>query len=40
MLNNIDDEIEQDFEENMFCDNTGYCKGTSCSNYLNCHKEE
>lgn len=27
------EEIRKGFEENMFCDNYGYCCGTSCRNY-------
>ena len=33
---------EEDYEEdaagNMFCDNSGYCAGTSCPQYWECHK--
>ena len=29
-------EIRKGFEENMFCDNYGYCCGTSCRNYYKC----
>ena len=31
-----EEEIQKGFAENMFCDNTGYCCGTSCKNYKNC----
>lgn len=30
------EEIRKGFEENMFCDNYGYCCGTSCRNYYKC----
>lgn len=30
------EEIRRGFEENMFCDNYGYCCGTSCKNYYKC----
>lgn len=30
------EEIEEGFAENIFCDNYGYCCGTSCKNYINC----
>ena len=30
------EEIERGFAENMFCDNYGYCCGSSCRNYINC----
>lgn len=32
----FEQEIEQGFRENNFCDNTGYCCGTSCKNYYKC----
>jgi hypothetical protein len=25
-----------DYSCNMFCDNTGYCLGSSCSNWIKC----
>ena len=31
---NLLDEISEN--DNLFCDNTGYCKGHFCSNYNNC----
>jgi hypothetical protein len=30
------EEIEQGFADNCFCDNYGFCCGTSCKNYNNC----
>ncbi len=30
------DEIEDDYSSNMPCDNTGFCAGTSCSQYFKC----
>ena len=30
------EEIRKGFEENMFCDNYGYCCGTSCRKYYKC----
>lgn len=32
----FDKEIEEGFKENMFCDNTGFCCGSSCKNYYKC----
>lgn len=32
----FDREIEEGFRENLFCDNTGYCCGSSCKNYYLC----
>ena len=32
-FNLLDEMFEND---NLFCDNTGYCQGHSCSNYNNC----
>lgn len=32
----FEEEIEQGLMENNFCDNTGFCCGTSCKNYYNC----
>ena len=32
----FDNEIIQGFKENMFCDNTGFCCGSSCKNYYKC----
>lgn len=32
----FDKEIEEGLKENNFCDNTGYCCGTSCRNYAKC----
>lgn len=32
----FEEEIEQGFRENSFCDNTGYCMGTSCKSYCKC----
>lgn len=32
----FDKEIEQGFAENCFCDNYGFCGGSSCKNYANC----
>ncbi len=32
----FEQEIEQGFRENNFCDNTGCCCGTSCKNYYKC----
>jgi hypothetical protein len=29
-------EIEQGFADNCFCDNYGFCNGTSCKYYNNC----
>lgn len=38
-----DADYEEDYEEdamgNMFCDNSGYCSGTSCPQYWECHKK-
>lgn len=28
--------IEEGFRENTFCDNSGYCCGTSCKYYATC----
>lgn len=25
-----------DYDSNMYCDNTGYCCGSSCPNFVNC----
>lgn len=36
MENREIEEIERGFAENMFCDNYGYCCGSSCRNYINC----
>lgn len=30
------EEIRQGFAENSFCDNTGFCCGSSCKYYENC----
>ena len=30
------EEIRQGFAENGFCDNTGFCCGSSCKYYENC----
>lgn len=30
------EEIRRGFKENMFCDNYGYCCGTSCKSYYKC----
>lgn len=38
-LAEFDREIQEGFAENMFCDNTGYCCGTSCRNYWKCQGE-
>lgn len=44
-LEEQDDILEEDFDDdykdegfvgNMFCDNYGYCCGTSCRNYFKC----
>lgn len=35
-LNFLDLEIQQGFAENCFCDNYGFCGGSSCKNYHNC----
>ena len=32
-----DDTIYEDYSDNMFCDNSGYCAGTSCPQYWKCH---
>jgi hypothetical protein len=37
-----DDDLQEDFEEalisgNMFCDDTGFCSGSSCPNFYKCH---
>lgn len=32
----LEEEIEKGFEENAFCDNTGFCNGTSCKYYKEC----
>lgn len=38
------EEKENNFEnellKNMFCDNFGFCKGTSCPNYYKCFIEK
>lgn len=31
-------EAENDYAYNMPCDNSGYCAGTSCPQYWECHK--
>lgn len=31
------DEYDYGYESNMFCDNTGYCCGSSCKNYIKCY---
>lgn len=31
-----DDDYEPDYSENMPCDNSGICAGSSCSNYPKC----
>ena len=33
-----EEDYEEDAEGNMFCDNSGYCAGTSCPQYWECHK--
>lgn len=35
-LAEFEEEIRQGFADNMFCDNYGYCCGTSCKNYHKC----
>lgn len=32
----LDEAIEMGFRENSFCDNYGYCCGSTCKNYSNC----
>ena len=32
----FEEEIEEGFRENLFCDNYGYCCGLNCKNYYNC----
>lgn len=34
-----DDYKDEGFAENMFCDNYGYCCGSSCRNYFKCMVE-
>lgn len=29
--------IDDGYSSNMYCDNSGYCGGTSCPNYYKCH---
>jgi hypothetical protein len=31
------DDLEQGYESNCFCDNTGFCGGWSCPQYKTCH---
>ena len=35
-LEDFDNEMQQGYADNMFCDNYGYCCGTSCRNYWKC----
>lgn len=30
--------FEDDYSSNMPCDNSGVCAGTSCTNWIHCHK--
>lgn len=33
----FEDDFDDDYNSNMFCDNSGYCSGSSCPNFFKCH---
>ena len=33
-----DDDDDDGYSSNMYCDNSGYCAGTSCPKFYECHK--
>lgn len=33
----FEDAFEDDYNSNLFCDDTGFCSGSSCPNFYKCH---